>query len=711
MKSLAALRIIAISLSFLILALLFLPSPLLSIQDPQWKSYENHLFSFQENELSQWDASFQLIQKSYLPQATDLITYCALPQTFYWINALHEGFIYTHDTKETLPFGLFGEPPFRWKDPVDMTLSPQQLFVLDRALPSIECFDLQGKHLRSIPLPESLQPRYLSYQNEKLYLSDERSRSVLVMDLQGHKLHRFGRKGSSRGMFQTAGRLWVDTSSNVYLHDPLSQKLTCFPSFTHIPWHIPFSAQSFAISNNKIAHGLLGTPSFQVQDLPKLPLPEMQALPSLLDFGSIPIGKAVSRSLLILTSNAQNDPGTFSAEVPYIQFSDHQVHPHAHQVTVTITLPESHLDQQWSQMIKFHQDRKPALCVAVQAKGLKALFPAISVGGFVGKTSKDFYLPIQMEDLPRYYHYTLTGLPGKSVQVRPVADADPPRLKVTSEGFLSPGYFVAQLTLIPYDKEHPNPPFRELTISIPIYIRATEDYIPQETLMEGFDADWMIRSPLSQQATLMLKEALYPYPVVNIRYYVQSRSAPEFNTPQADQRLKWYQSDQGLYTYYFNGSDVQKGLPAGDDTRTEEGKLRTLYKAFHSRYIKDFNAYAPFAFDCSLDWSSASEGNVTIQIISEQTNLTPGLVLNTALIRKHVYAINISGDNHYDVFQKFLTPVENQFFGIELNSENIQKPFSIPITLATPDPSLYDLIIFIQDQKTKEVVQSLRVEF
>lgn len=711
MKLQAVFRAIAVGLSCLILVLLFLPASLLSIQDTQWKSYEQYLFSFQENELSQWDASFKLIQKSYLPQATDLLTYSAQPETFYWINALHEGYIYTFATQETLPFGPFGEPNYRWKDPIDMTLSSSQLFVLDRALPSIECFDLQGKHLRSIPLPESLQPRYLSYRNEKLYLSDERSRSVLMMDLQGHKLHRFGRKGSSRGMMQTVGNFWIDTSSNVFIHDPLSQKLTCFPSFTHIPWHIPFHSQNFAISGNKIAHGLPGTPSFQVQDLPQLPIPEFQALPSLLDFGSIPIGKAVSRSLLILTSKAQSDHGTFSAEVPYIQFSDHQVHPHAHQVTVTITLPESYLDQNWSQVIKFHQDKKPALCIAVQAKGLKETFPAISVGGFAGKTSKDFYLPIQMEDLPKYYHYTLTGLPGKSVQVRPVPDADPPQLKVTSEGFLSPGYFLAQLTLIPYVKEHPNPQYSELIIPIPIYIRATEDYIPRETLMEGFEADWTIRSPNSQKATLMLKEALYPYTIVNIRYYVQSRSAPEFDTPQAGQRLNWYQSDQGLNTFYFNGSDAQRGTPSGDDTRTQEGRIRSLYKVFLSRYLKDFNAFAPFAFDCSLGWSSASEGTVTIQIISRQEHQTPGLVLNVALIRKHVYAETISGEkDHYDAFQKFLTPVENQSFGIELNSENIQKPFSIPITLATPDSSLYDLIIFIQNQKTKEVVQSLRVE-
>lgn len=707
MKLQAVFRAIAVGLSCLILALLFLPASLLSIQDTQWKSYEQHLFSFQENELSQWDASFKLVQKSYLPQATDLITYSAQPETFYWINALHEGYIYTFTTQETLPFGPFGEPPFRWKDPIDMTLSSSQLFVLDRALPSIECFDLQGKHLRSIPLPESLQPRYLSYRNEKLYLSDERSRSVLMMDLQGYKLHRFGRKGSSRGMMQTVGNFWIDSSSNVFIHDPLSQNLTCFPSFTHIPWHIPFPYQNFAISGNKIAHGQPGNPSFQVQDLPQLPIPEVQALPSILDFGSIPVGKAVSRSLLILTSKAQSDHGTFSAEVPYLQFSDHQVHPHAHQVTVTITLPESYLDQQWSQMIKFHQDKKPALCIAVQAKGLKATFPAISVGGFAGKTSKDFYLPIQMEDLPKYYHYTLTGLPGKSVQVRPVPDADPPQLKVTSEGFLSPGYFLAQLTLIPYVKEHPNPQYSELIIPIPIYIRATEDYIPRETLMEGFDATWLIKSPITQEATLKLKKALYPYALTNIRYYVASKEEAGLCCEDSEIRLKWYQSDQGIPTYYFNGSDYLKGIRGS----TSKEAVEATFRAYYSAYLKDFNAYTPFAFDCLVNWSSASEGMLTIQVISEQANLTPGLGLNVALLKKQIFYEALSKDkNHYDVMQKFLTPVENQSFGIELNSENIQKPFSIPITLATPDSSLYDLIIFIQDKKTKEVLQSLRVE-
>ena len=707
MKILAVPRIIALSLSFLILALLFLPTSLHSIQDTQWKSYEHHLFSFQENELSQWDASFKLIQKSYLPQAADLITYCAQPETFYWINALHEGFIYTSATQETLPFGPFGEPNFRWKDPIDMTLSSSQLFVLDRALPSIECFDLQGKHLRSIPLPESLQPRYLSYRNEKLYLSDERSRSVFMMDLQGRKLHRFGRKGSSRGMFQTAGSLWIDASSNVYLHDPFSQRLTCFPSFTHIPWHIPFHSQNFAISGNKIAHGLPGTPSFQIQDLPQLPLPEVQALPSLLDFGSISIGKAVSRSLLILTSKAQSDHGTFSAEVPYIQFSDHQVHPHAHQVTVTIALPESYLDQQWSQMIKFHQDNKPALCIAVQAKGLESSFPAISVGGFVGKAHKDFYLPIQMDDQLNYYRFKLTGLPGYPVQVRPDPDADPPQLKVTSEGFLSPGYFVAQLTLIPHAKEYPRPQFPELTLPIPIYIPATEDYIPRETLMEGFEATWLIKATITHKATLKLKEALYPYTLTNIRYYIQSKEEAGLTCEDSEIRLKWYQTHQGIPAYYFNGTDYVLGLLGHG---SNEDIVNATFEYYYSRYLKDFNAYAPFAFDYSVYWASISEGNVTVQIINQQEKLTPGFGLNVALLKKYIYYEALSRQfDHYDVMQKFLTPAES--IGISLNSENIQKPFSIPITLATPDSSLYGLIIFIQDKVTKEVVQSLRVEF
>jgi hypothetical protein len=433
----------------------------------------------------------------------------------------------------------------------------------------------------------------------------------------------------------------------------------------------------------------------------------------LLDFGSIPIGKAVSRSLLILTSNAQNDPGTFSAEVPYIQFSDHQVHPHAHQVTVTITLPESHLDQQWSQVIKFqqeikfHQNKKPVLCITVQAKGVNADFPVISVGGFVGEASKDFYLPIEMEDQLDYYRFKLTGLPGYPVQVHPVLDADPPRLKVTSEGFLSPGYFVAQLTLIPHAKEYPRPKFSEITFSIPIYIPASEDYIPRETLMEGFEATWLIKAGTTHRVTMKLKEALYPYTLTNIRYYVASKEDAGLCCEDSEIRLKWYQSDQGLPTYYFNGRDYIKGiLGHGSD----EDRVNATFENYYSRYLKDFNAYAPFAFDCSVYWSSASEGNVTVQIINQQEKLTPGFGLNVALLKKYIYYEALSRQfDHYDVMQKFLTPAES--IGISLNSDNIQKPFSLPITLATPDPSLYDLIIFIQDKVTKEVVQSLRVEF
>ncbi len=714
MKRLIVPRVLAISLSFLFVLLLFIPRSTLSTQDIRWKSYETIIFSFQDKELKQWNPDFVLQSSTYFPRAADLITFSATPETFYWINERNEGFIHAHNAQEIIPFGPFGEPPFNWKNPVDMSISHNQLFVLDRSLPSIECFDHQGNHLRSILLPESLQPRYLSYRNDRLYLSDERSRSAIVMDLEGFKLHQFGKKGSSRGMMQAVGQIWVDASSNVYIHDPLSLKLTCFPSFTHIPWQITYPHQNFAVSDNKIAYGTPNARTVEIQELPSLNVPVVQALPYLLDFGSIPIGKAVSRSLLILTSNVQNDQGTFSAEVPYIRFSDHQVHPHAHQVTVTITLPENYLDQQWSQMIKFHQDKKPALCVAVQAKGIISDFPSISIGGFSGITRKDFYLPIKMEDKLGHYHYTLTGLPGYPVNVVPLDDIASPLLKISSEGDLSPGYFTAKLTIIPYEKHLSDPPFRSLVIDVPIYIRASEDYIPRETLMEGFDAVWLIKSPMTQEATLKLKKALYPYPLTNIRYYLETAGkVPELeDTAQSKQRIRWYQSDLGLPTYYFNGTHPQKGIPTGEDTRTEEGRLRTLYKAFLSRYLKDFNAYAPFAFDCSVDWSSASEGKVTIKIISDKVTFSPALGLNVVLLRKYIYAQTISGaTDHYDVFQKFLTPVENQFFGIELNSENIKNPFSIPISLAAPDSSLYDLIIFIQDQKSKEVLQSLRIEF
>jgi hypothetical protein len=226
--------------------------------------------------------------------------------------------------------------------------------------------------------------------------------------------------------------------------------------------------------------------------------------------------------------------------------------------------------------------------------------------------------------------------------------------------------------------------------------------------MEGFDATWLIKSPITQKATLKLKKAFYPYALTNIRYYVASKEEAGLTCEDSERRLKWYQTHQGIPAYYFNGTDYALGLRGHG---SNDDIVNATFECYYSRYLKDFNAYAPFAFDYSVNWSSASEGMLTIQVISEQANLTPGLGLNVALLKKQIFYEALSKDkNHYDVMQKFLTPFENQFYGIELNSENIQKPFSIPITLATPDSSLYDLIIFIQDKKSKEVLQSLRVE-
>ncbi len=679
----------------------------------QWKTDGKHLFSLSSNELTQWNDEFEILGTYLLPPMKQIKTFSANAERFFWIDANNDPYLYFLESREIVPFKIKDSSDSFWQNPIDMTISHDMIYVLDSVLPSIECFNQDGIHQKSILLPESIVPSSIFYRYQKIYISDLRSLSIIVLDEHGFKKHRFGQKGTSRGCFHALGSFWVDATENIYVQDPELERLTCFSSLTNIPWHIKNNTDFFAISSQQIAFILI--PSGEITLLP-MPCSGVKSIPENMDFGLLSVNKFYRRDLIIYTQGSALLDGAISVDSPYVSIKENKKTLNYSYFTVSINLPDEYSDQSFYGKIQYTTQHQGSINVVITANGSNEDHPSLYLASFIGRQKKSFYLPLMGIDPKTAYKISVEGLQGAKIQAKllPFTVISLPfqMLKLTSEHYLTPGLHEGRIILeFSGDRDKAQ---EKTILHIPFFalIRAEESYIPRETLMEGFDAVWCLKSSLSHQATELLKEALFPYPLVYIRYYVQtSGKIPELDIPGVDNRLRFYQNDHGLFTYYFNGLNAQKGLPPGRDTRTDEGKLRVLYERFLERYLIDHNAYASFGFITSIQWENEGQGSLELEIFHDGSVVSDSLSLNVVLVRKYLHAQTIMGNSdHIDVFQKYLTPVEDRFYGIPIQKNNLNSVFQVPIALPLPDKHLYDLIIFIQDQKRKEVWQSLRIE-
>jgi len=115
----------------------------------------------------------------------------------------------------------------RFKSPVAVARHGQTMFVADSALGKVIAFDEKGK-LRFEITNELERPSGLALLGDKLFITDSQWHHVVVCDVRGQLVSKFGRRGGGPGEFNFPTHVSVDAGGRVYVTDSLNHRIQVF---------------------------------------------------------------------------------------------------------------------------------------------------------------------------------------------------------------------------------------------------------------------------------------------------------------------------------------------------------------------------------------------------------------------------------------------------------------------------------------------------
>lgn len=117
-------------------------------------------------------------------------------------------------------------------EPLGLDLDGEEnLYVADAGRGVVLIFSPQGTLLRTISDPSIIEsPAYLAINHKlgRLYASDGRGHKIVVFDLQGKELLRFGQRGKGDGEFFSPQGMAIDAQGRLYVADFLNARIQVF---------------------------------------------------------------------------------------------------------------------------------------------------------------------------------------------------------------------------------------------------------------------------------------------------------------------------------------------------------------------------------------------------------------------------------------------------------------------------------------------------
>jgi DNA-binding beta-propeller fold protein YncE len=115
----------------------------------------------------------------------------------------------------------------RFKSPVAVVHHGQTFFVADSALGKVIAFDEKGM-LRFEIIHELERPSGLALLGDKLFIADSQRHQVVVCDVRGGFVSKFGRRGNGPGEFNFPTHVSADANGRVHVTDSLNNRIQVF---------------------------------------------------------------------------------------------------------------------------------------------------------------------------------------------------------------------------------------------------------------------------------------------------------------------------------------------------------------------------------------------------------------------------------------------------------------------------------------------------
>jgi 6-bladed beta-propeller/NHL repeat len=115
----------------------------------------------------------------------------------------------------------------RFASPVAVARHRDTVFVADSVLGKVLALDLKGK-LRFEITRELQRPSGLAIFGDKLYVADSQRHQIVVCNLRGEFVSRFGHRGTGPGEFNFPTHLAVDAGGRLFVTDSMNSRIQVF---------------------------------------------------------------------------------------------------------------------------------------------------------------------------------------------------------------------------------------------------------------------------------------------------------------------------------------------------------------------------------------------------------------------------------------------------------------------------------------------------
>jgi DNA-binding beta-propeller fold protein YncE len=678
--------------------------------------------------------------------------------------------VYAADGRFEKKIGKYGSNPGELALPLDLALADNKIFVADSGNSRIQIFDLEGNPILHFGTFGANDGQFIvmssiSARNNALYVADTGNNRVQIFDYEGNFLHKIGKRGLEIGSYYGPKGLFVDPGNKVYVADTLNNRIQVtdmmtqqtqvfgkFGSLSQLPdkeGGVVRGNETFDYNPSKyrssflypqditvFQHRIIVADTFnrRVLSVPMTAVFGAQIFrlsPSYLDFGSVSSGNPTERNFLVHNQSGNMLSGTITTDNPAVTVDPTTFNAPSQEVKVKIS----------SDKLEQGKDYSAKVLVSVNTGNSTTLTQEISIQFradsapdfytelqplFVASADEEFVIPVKV--IPQngfngVVSFVALGLPRNTTPT-----FDPPSINLSERNttFLKLNPTSRMIEAGSYEIEIETQAasggLKRRASSTFVY-KQKLDLVPHTVLGELFTATWCINCVHSHTAMNRLYFELGPEKVVWLEYYVQSKEEVRLACDDSEARMKWYQSDQGLPTIYFDGTDYLKGLPVSDDTRTEEGKARVMYEAYRAKVMEKLkqpsviNVGVQNFYDSSTKKGKAS---ATITALDNVPFRDPRIYF--VLTENHIEYKSLNGDLwHHFVVRDMLTPAnddKNDYLGTPMKlsgGETFGRKgdvYSLEVDYSILDIynlSNMSLVVFVQDNVTKTVLQSAEV--